>query len=34
MSDIHILSQEYTLIDALRRINGIKNGPLVLFVVD
>ena len=34
MNDIHILSQEYTLIDALRRINGIKNGPLVLFVVD
>lgn len=34
MNDIHIISQEQTLIDALQRINSISNGPLVLFVVD
>ena len=34
MNDIHIISQEQTLIDALQRINNIANGPLVLFVVD
>lgn len=34
MSDIHIISQEQTLLDALKRINEIKSEPLVLFVVD
>lgn len=34
MNDIHIISQERTLIDALKVINSIKTGPLVLFVVD
>lgn len=34
MSDIHVISRELTLLDALQRINGITSGPLVLFVVD
>ena len=32
--DIHIISQDKTLLDALRVINGMGSGPLVLFVVD
>lgn len=34
MNDIHIISQERTLIDALKAINSIKTEPLVLFVID
>lgn len=34
MNDIHIISQEKTLIDALKVINNMGTGPLVLFVVD
>lgn len=34
MNDIHIISQELTLLAALERINSIKYGPLVLFVVN
>ena len=34
MNDIHIISQEKTLIDALKIINNMRTGPLVLFVVD
>lgn len=30
----HIINKDFPLIDALRRINGIKSEPLVLFVVD
>ena len=30
----HIITQDLSLIDALRRINSIKSDPLVLFVVD
>lgn len=31
---IHIISQQQTLLDALKRINKIKSEPLVLFAVD
>lgn len=34
MYDIHIISQEASLLDALKKISSIKEGPLVLFVVD
>lgn len=34
MNDIHIISQELCLLDALKKINSIKSGPLVLFVVN
>lgn len=34
MDDIHIISQDKTLLDALRVISGMGSGPLVLFVVD
>lgn len=34
MNDIHIISQESSLLDALKKISSIKAGPLVLFVVD
>lgn len=34
MDDIHIISQEQTLLNALQRINNITDGPLVLFVID
>lgn len=34
MNDIHIISQEKTLIDALKIISSMGTGPLVLFVVD
>lgn len=34
MSDIHIIPDSYNIIDALKRINDIASGPLVLFVVD
>lgn len=34
MDDIHIISQEQTLLNALQRINKITDGPLVLFVID
>ena len=34
MNDIHIISQETSLLDALKKICSIKNGPLVLFAVD
>lgn len=34
MNDVHIISQELTLLAALERINSIKDGPLVLFVVN
>ncbi len=30
----HLISQELTLLDALERINSIRTGPLVLFVVN
>lgn len=33
-SDIHIINQNRTLIDALRQINNFRGEPLVLFVVD
>lgn len=32
--DIHIISQDKTLLDALRAISGMGSGPLVLFVVE
>ena len=34
MKDIHLLSKEKTLLEALSQINDIGSGPLVLFVVD
>lgn len=34
MDEIHIIHQDKTLIDALKIINNIGSGPLVLFVVD
>ncbi|WP_294620133.1 nucleotidyltransferase family protein [uncultured Bacteroides sp.] len=34
MDNIHIISQQRTLLDALKRINDIRTAPLVLFVVD
>lgn len=34
MNDVHIISQELTLLAALERINSIKYGPLVLFAVN
>lgn len=34
MNDIHIISQDNTLLDALKRINSITNEPLVLFAID
>lgn len=34
MNNDHIISQELTLLSALERINSIKYGPLVLFVVN
>lgn len=34
MNDIHIISQDSSLLDALKKISSIKAGPLVLFVVD
>lgn len=34
MKDIHLLSKEKTLLEALSQINNIGSGPLVLFVVD
>ena len=34
MNDTHIISQEKTLLEALKVINSIGTGPLVLFVVD
>lgn len=34
MNDIHIISQEKTMIDALKIISSMGSGPLVLFVVD
>lgn len=34
MNDIHIISQELCLLDALKKINSIESGPLVLFVVN
>lgn len=34
MNDTHIISQEKTLLEALKVINSIGIGPLVLFVVD
>ncbi len=34
MKDIHIINAKLTLISALRQINTISSGPLVLFVVD
>lgn len=34
MSDIHIISQELSLLDALDKINNITSGPLVLFVTN
>lgn len=35
MSDsVHIISSSYKIIDALNRINSIKDSPLVLFVVN
>ena len=30
----HIISKEFTLLEALSRINSLPPGPLVLFVVD
>ena len=30
----HIISQQQTFLDALKRINEIKTEPLVLFAVD
>lgn len=32
--NIHVIEQDFTLIDALRRINNFEKEPLVLFVVD
>lgn len=34
MNDIHVINQSLTLLDALCRISNIKDGPLVLFIVD
>lgn len=34
MKDIHIINAKLTLISALRQINSISSGPLVLFAVD
>ena len=34
MGNEHIISQNHTLLDALKRINDIKSAPLVLFVLD
>lgn len=34
MKDIHVISKEQILLDALSKINGIGSGPLVLFVID
>lgn len=34
MENVYIISQELPLIEALKRINGMDCGPLVLFVVD
>lgn len=34
MNCIHIIPQESSLLDALKRISSIKAGPLVLFAVD
>ena len=34
MNNIHIISQNNTLLDALKRINSITNEPLVLFAID
>lgn len=34
MNDLHLISQEKTLIDALKNISSIGTGPLVLFVLD
>jgi len=34
MKDIHLLSKEKTLLEALSQINNIGSGPLVLFVID
>ncbi|MCD8184201.1 MAG: nucleotidyltransferase family protein [Bacteroides sp.] len=34
MNSIHIISQSLPIIDAIRRINEIHDGPLVLFAVD
>ena len=34
MNDSHIISQEYTLLEALAKINSLKSEPLVLFVIN
>lgn len=34
MDNIHIIKEEETLLNALSRINSIKFGPLVLFIID
>lgn len=34
MNDSHIVSQEYTLLEALKIINSFKSEPLVLFVIN
>lgn len=34
MNDKHFISTSCTLLDALKRINSLSGGPLVLFVVD
>ena len=34
MNSIHIISQSFSIIDAIRRINEIHGEPLILFVVD
>ena len=34
MNEIHIISKNFLIIDAIRRINEIHDEPLVLFVVD
>lgn len=34
MNDIHIIFQDASLLDALKKISSIKEGPLVLFAVD
>lgn len=34
MNDSHIISQEYTLLEALAKINSLTSEPLVLFVIN
>lgn len=34
MDNVHIIFQDQTLLDALKRINSIKSAPLVLFALD